>query len=217
MRGIRRRRHRSRSRARPGCVAVASLPATASAREVREVVATPAGRRPRPVQPGLGRQVRARERQARPGPHARHLRRLGRLHARRPLPRQEGPRPPGLGDRPPLPGARAARGLRAGAERPGVARSRCSTTTSAGSPTAAARPNHFQFLAGRRLPLRPPVGDGDRPERRPHRRAPGAGPRARAGARSSSAATPSARRSPPHTPRGTSTGPRATRTSRGWS
>ena len=32
------------------------------------------------------------------------------------------------------------------------------------------RPNHFKFLGRGRLPLRPPVGDGDRPERRAHRR-----------------------------------------------
>ena len=63
-----------------------------------------------------------------------------RLHAARRGPDQAGRRPPGVVDRPPHPGARGHRGVRARRSPARPACRRCSTTTSAGSPTAARRP-----------------------------------------------------------------------------
>ena len=138
--------------------------------------ATPPAAGPAAVQPGLRRQVRPRERQARPRPDAGHVRRLGRLHARRPLPGQEGPRPPGLGDRPPLAGAREAPRCSQQALRGEVSLQQMFDHYLGWLANGGKPADHFQFLDGDDYPLRPPVGDGDRAERRPHRGAAGAGP-----------------------------------------
>ena len=135
-------------------------------------MATPAGRRARAVQPGLRRQVRPRERQARPRPDARHLRRARATSRSRPATSSRR-----------SPASRSGRSTAAprrsrrtevfaqGAARRGVACSRCSTTTSAGSPTAASPPTTSSSCDGNDYPYVRRVGDGDRAERRPLRRA----------------------------------------------